>query len=178
MSMWDVVAHWLSQPEGHGFDSCSSRHLGQVLYLVSCALRRETPIQYLCCSRERLWVVVDLKRRYRHGQNEWMYEQPLVCIQWNMRYFRGNCFMCQVANGMVSTSTTKASLTTTRPVSGSRRSSRSTPWQLPPKQPASSSLLMRPSRTQSPRPMMAARRWDVAGVVEDPCRWLRTQSSM
>jgi len=30
----------------------------------------ETPTQYLCCSRERLWVVADLKRRFRNGQNE------------------------------------------------------------------------------------------------------------
>jgi len=28
-------------------------------------------IQYPCCSLERLWVVVDLKRRYRSGLNEW-----------------------------------------------------------------------------------------------------------
>ena len=39
---------------------------------VACALRRETPIQYPCCSRERLWVVEDLKGRYRNGRNEWM----------------------------------------------------------------------------------------------------------
>ena len=38
------------------------------------ALRRETPIQYPCCSRERLWAVEDLKGRYRNGQNEWMNE--------------------------------------------------------------------------------------------------------
>ena len=40
--------------------------------LVFYALRRETPIQYPCCSRERLWVVEDLKGRYRNGRNEWM----------------------------------------------------------------------------------------------------------
>jgi len=39
---------------------------------VACALRRETPIQYPCCSRERLWVVEDLKGLYRNGRNEWM----------------------------------------------------------------------------------------------------------
>ena len=40
---------------------------------VACALRRETPIQYACCSRERLWVVEDLKGRYRNGRmNEWI----------------------------------------------------------------------------------------------------------
>src|SRR6218665_804690 len=31
---------------------------------VACALRRETPIQYPCCRRERIWVVEDLKGRY------------------------------------------------------------------------------------------------------------------
>ena len=41
---------------------------------VACALRHETPIQYPCCSRERLWVVEDLKGRYRNGRNEWMNE--------------------------------------------------------------------------------------------------------
>jgi len=41
---------------------------------VACALRRETLIQYPCCSRERLWVVEDLKGRYRNGRNEWMNE--------------------------------------------------------------------------------------------------------
>ena len=44
------------------------------LLTVACELRRETLIQYPCCSRERLWVVVDLKRRYRNGQNERMNE--------------------------------------------------------------------------------------------------------
>ena len=39
--------------------------------LVACALRRETPIQYPCCSRERPWVVEDLKGRYRNGRNEY-----------------------------------------------------------------------------------------------------------
>ena len=42
------------------------------LLTVACVLRWETPIQYPCCSRERLWVVVDLKGRYRNRQNEWM----------------------------------------------------------------------------------------------------------
>src|SRR6218665_3116231 len=35
---------------------------------VACALRRETPIQYSCCSRERLCVVEDLKGRYRNSR--------------------------------------------------------------------------------------------------------------
>ena len=87
---WDVVAPWLrrwlstrgswvrfplSPPRGD---------LGQVLYLqVACALWRETPIQYPCCSRERLWVVEDLKGRYRNGLNEWM--KTVLC----------NCSLCQ-----------------------------------------------------------------------------------
>jgi len=49
------------------------RDLGP-LSAVARALRRETPIQYLCCSRECLWVVEDLKGRYRNGRNEWMNE--------------------------------------------------------------------------------------------------------
>ena len=44
--------------------------LASPLPAVACALRCETPIQYPCCSRERLWVVDDLKRRCRNGQNE------------------------------------------------------------------------------------------------------------
>jgi len=62
-------------PEGRLFDSCSSRHVGpwaSPLPAVACALRRETPIQYSCCNRERLWVVEDLKGHYRNGRNEWM----------------------------------------------------------------------------------------------------------
>jgi len=48
------------------------RDLEQVLYLQlpTCALRRETPIQYPCFSRERLCVVEDLKGRYRNGRSE------------------------------------------------------------------------------------------------------------
>jgi len=38
------------------------------LLAVACALRRETPIQYPCCSRERLLVVEDLKGRYKNGR--------------------------------------------------------------------------------------------------------------
>src|SRR6218665_3965579 len=51
-NLWDVVAPWLDdgfQPEGLGFDSRSSRHVGtwtSPLPAVACVLRRETPIQY------------------------------------------------------------------------------------------------------------------------------------
>ena len=44
---------------------------------VACALRHETPIQYPCCSRERLWVVEDLEGRYWNGRNEWMNEKEV-----------------------------------------------------------------------------------------------------
>ena len=37
-------------------------------------LWRETPIQYPCCSWERLRVVEDFKGRYRNGQSEWTNE--------------------------------------------------------------------------------------------------------
>ena len=39
------------------------------LLTVACALRRETPIQYPCCTRERLLVLVELQRRYRNELN-------------------------------------------------------------------------------------------------------------
>ena len=42
------------RPKGHGFDSCSSRHivtLGKVLMQLPVALRREIPAQYPCCIR-------------------------------------------------------------------------------------------------------------------------------
>ena len=69
------------QPEGRGFDSRSSRHVygpwASPLPTVACALRRKTPIQYPCCSRERLWVVEDLKGR---KCPEWMNEWIIICI--------------------------------------------------------------------------------------------------
>ena len=54
--------------------------LGQVLYVyrhaVAYALRSETPIQYISVlySRERLWVLEDLKGRYYLEMAEWMHE--------------------------------------------------------------------------------------------------------
>ena len=38
-----------------------------------------TPKQYQCCSWERLWVVVDLKRGYRNIRNEWICCCSPVC---------------------------------------------------------------------------------------------------
>ena len=48
-----------------------------------CALQRDTPIQYPCCSRERLWVVEDLKGRHRNGRmNEWIINSNLQSLEW------------------------------------------------------------------------------------------------
>ena len=78
---WMSVRHGGALVESIAFNRrvvCSTpalaaRDLGQGLPTVACALRRETPIRCPCCSRERLWVVEDLKGRYRNGRmNEWM----------------------------------------------------------------------------------------------------------
>ena len=55
-------------PKGHGFDSRSSRHAGTLgkSFTHNCLFRfgvKFRTVSVLC--RERLWVVVDLKRRYR-----------------------------------------------------------------------------------------------------------------
>ena len=66
------VAHWLSRYLSTGrFESRYSRHVGTLgkSLTCSCPLRFGT-VSVLC--RERFWVVVDLKRRYRNGLNEWM----------------------------------------------------------------------------------------------------------
>ena len=70
---WHIGWVYDFQPGGRGFDSCSSHHVGTLgkSFTFSC-LCASTPILYSCCSRERLWVVVDLKGRYRNGQSEWM----------------------------------------------------------------------------------------------------------
>src|SRR6218665_2223498 len=54
---WRLGLDDIFQPEGSGLDSRSSRHVGTLgkSFTCSClALRRETPIPYPCCSRERL----------------------------------------------------------------------------------------------------------------------------
>jgi len=63
------------RPEGCGFDSCSSRHVGTLgkSFALSClwlfgVKLRHSAVSVLC--RERLRVVVDLKRRYRNSLNE------------------------------------------------------------------------------------------------------------
>ena len=85
-------------PDGRGFDSRSSRHVGTLgksftrSCLCSSAWNSDRPIQYPWCSRERLWVVEDLKGRYRNGQNEWMNKNWLIkcsmgkCSGWNTDY--------------------------------------------------------------------------------------------
>ena len=59
---------------------------------VARALRRETLKQYPCCSRERLWVVEDLKGRYRNGRNksmnEWMNE--IATVTWFILFTHSN----------------------------------------------------------------------------------------
>ena len=82
------------QPEGCGFDSRSSRHVGTLgkSFTCSClcASAWNSDTQYPCCSRERLWVVEDLKGRYRNGRNEWMngwncYSSYTICTtEYNM----------------------------------------------------------------------------------------------
>ena len=72
--VWSIGRVDAFRPKGHGFDSRSSRrNLGQVLNSqLPVALWREfrhSKLSVLC--RERLWVVVDLKRCYRNGLNEW-----------------------------------------------------------------------------------------------------------
>ena len=99
-------AWWLSgnsgalHPESRRFEFHSSRHAwtlgksftrnGLLLFGVL------TPTQYQCCSRERLWVVVDLKRRYRNIRNKWMNE-PMTLSNWEQR----TCSMFQYINGSV-----------------------------------------------------------------------------
>ena len=65
------VVHW----QGHGFDSRSSRHVGTLgkSFTHSCLWRlvwNSGTVSVL--GRERLWVAMDLKRRYRNSLNEWM----------------------------------------------------------------------------------------------------------
>ena len=56
--------------EGRRFESHSSCHVGTLSNSLTCSclwcFGVLTPTQYQCCSRERLSVVVDLKRRYRN----------------------------------------------------------------------------------------------------------------
>ena len=76
-------------PVGHGFEFRCSHHardLGLVLHLQfpvfhcinwstfwACKLWHSVN----CCGCECLWVVVDLKRRYRNIKNEWMNAEPV-----------------------------------------------------------------------------------------------------
>ena len=49
-------------------ESWASTSLTVACSASACKLRHSSN----CCGRERLWVVVDLKRRYRNIQNEWI----------------------------------------------------------------------------------------------------------
>ena len=70
--------------EGRRFESHSSHHLRALdkSFIRSCLLRFSvlTLTQYQCCSWEHLWVVVDLKRRYKNIRNEWMNELYIIII--------------------------------------------------------------------------------------------------
>ena len=57
------------RPLGHGFDSRSSRHVETSTH--RCRWNSGT-LSELC--REHLWVVVNLKRRYRNSLDEWTNE--------------------------------------------------------------------------------------------------------
>ena len=94
-SWWHIGWFDAFRSERRRFESHSSRHardLGQVLryiiyniYCVYCirlpvALRRVNSDTVNYCGRERLWVVVDSKRRYRNIRIEWMnIISPFVC---------------------------------------------------------------------------------------------------
>ena len=64
-----------SRPEGRGFESHSSRHVGTLgkSFTHSClwrfGMKLRGTVSVLC--QEHFWVVVDLKRRYRNCLNEW-----------------------------------------------------------------------------------------------------------
>ena len=66
------------QPEGRGFDSYSNRHVETLgkSFTCSClfASAWNSDTVSVCCSREHLWVVEDLKGHNRNGRNEWMNE--------------------------------------------------------------------------------------------------------
>ena len=70
--------------KGRGFESRSSRHVGTLGIVrhsqLAVALRLETPKHSTVLCRERLWVVVDLKKRYRNSLNEWMNDNYGACI--------------------------------------------------------------------------------------------------
>ena len=69
------------RPEGHRFESHYSRHVETLSKSFICSFfSMLTPTQYQCCSRERLWVVVDLKRCHRNIRNEWMKMNPWIVL--------------------------------------------------------------------------------------------------
>ena len=79
------------QPEGRGFESRSIRHVGTLdkSFTRSCLWRlgiKPGRVSVLC--RERIWVVVDLKRRYRNGLDKWMNEW--ITWDWNVRLVSPN----------------------------------------------------------------------------------------
>jgi len=68
LAEWWLIGRFVAlRPKGRGLDSCSSLHVGTLgkSFTRSClwrlALNSDT-LSVLC--RERLWAVVDLKKRY------------------------------------------------------------------------------------------------------------------
>jgi len=77
---WICEVWWLTcrfgalRPEGRRLESHSSHHVGTLgkSFAYNCLLCFGvlTPTQYQLCCQEHLWVVMDLKRRYRNIGNE------------------------------------------------------------------------------------------------------------
>ena len=65
---------------GHGFESRSSRHVGTLGKSFTPVAWNSETVSVQC--RERLLVVVDLKRHYRNGLNEWKNSmKQVLCIE-------------------------------------------------------------------------------------------------
>ena len=79
-------------------------------------------MQYQCCSWEHLWVVVDLKRRYKNIRNEWMNEylhvdrQTLALIKQAMQNPLGHYSLGQCAWHMKYTGSVTSTSVTWTPV--------------------------------------------------------------
>ena len=66
--VWWLIGRFITfHPKGRGFESHSSRHVGT----LGKSFTHTNSDTVSMLRRERLWVVVDLKRRYRNSLNEW-----------------------------------------------------------------------------------------------------------
>ena len=76
--VWWLIGRFVAFcPKGREFESHASRHegiLGKSFISVACGASawNSDTVSVLC--RDRLWAVVDLKRRYKISLNEWMNE--------------------------------------------------------------------------------------------------------